>query len=340
MMNKNELRIAFMTEMGFVGKIDRFTNPNMRTEFCWMSALNATHYPISNFQLVWDHDIVIIIWPKGNAVTNSEGIEVILNKQDNFSKYAGIPIIETLKQNRNKVVAYMQEGPTWFSNDYTIINQIYHFNIIQESDIIFAHNEYDTRYYKGMFPGKRVEVMRSLMYVDHLDNKIQYDRQERAIIGGNMCRWYGGFQSYIIASIFNVPIDIPTMHNRRDGEEFLENLHHLPYMSWNDWIINLSKYKYAVHLMPTIAAGTFNMNCAYWGIPCIGNKYVGTQRICFPSLSVDINDIQSARELAIRLKEDTTFYQHCSEFAKEAYNNFYGEQNFLEHFYKSIEGIL
>ena len=43
--------IAFFTEMGFTGKIPR-THENMRTEFAWMCALNATHYPITSAQKI------------------------------------------------------------------------------------------------------------------------------------------------------------------------------------------------------------------------------------------------------------------------------------------------
>jgi len=44
--------------------------------------------------------------------------------------------------------------------------------------------------------------------------------------------------------------------------------------------------------MLTIAAGTFSLNCAYFGIPCIGNEKVDTQRLCFPELSVDVENIE------------------------------------------------
>jgi hypothetical protein len=92
---------------------------------------------------------------------------------------------------------------------------------------------------------------------------------------------------------------------------------------WNEWINQLSQFKYAVHLMPTIAAGTFSLNCAYLGIPCIGNQNVDTQRLCHPELSVDIADIEQARYLAKRLKKDELFYENCSKVAKENYNKYY-----------------
>ena len=72
--------------------------------------------------------------------------------------------------------------------------------------------------------------------------------------------------------------------------------------------------------MPTIAAGTFSLNCAYFGIPCIGNEKVDTQRICHPELSVDVDDIEKASKLALKLKYDMDFYDECSRIAKFNYS--------------------
>ena len=85
----------------------------------------------------------------------------------------------------------------------------------------------------------------------------------------------------------------------------------------------LSTFKYAIHLMPTVAAGTFSLNCAYFGIPCIGNEKVDTQRLCHPDLSVDVDDVEKARKLAKRLKEDSTFYTVCSKMSKAMYKEIY-----------------
>ena len=41
------MKIAFITEMGFEGKIPS-NHPNMRTEFAWMHALNADHFHRGN----------------------------------------------------------------------------------------------------------------------------------------------------------------------------------------------------------------------------------------------------------------------------------------------------
>ena len=104
--------------------------------------------------------------------------------------------------------------------------------------------------------------------------------------------------------------------------------HQLPYMEWSDWIRELNKVKYGVHLMRTHAAGTFALNCAYLGIPCIGYKGLDTQEICHPNLSIDLGDIPGAIEKITKLKEDKAFYNFCSVAAKDNYKKHYHEDQF------------
>jgi hypothetical protein len=114
---------------------------------------------------------------------------------------------------------------------------------------------------------------------------------------------------------------------------------HLPRVMWTDWIKQLSTFKYAVHLMPTVAAGTFALNCAYLGIPCIGNKQVDTQAVCHPNLAVDVHDIKSARALAKQLKEDEDFYKECSEMAKATYSSFYSLDYWKEMLKRKLDAL-
>ena len=70
------------------------------------------------------------------------------------------------------------------------------------------------------------------------------------------------------------------------------------------------------------------MNCGYLGIPCIGYNRVDTQRKIFPKLSIDVDDLESARKLANRLVNDNNFYQECSQEAIENFEKHYSEQKF------------
>ena len=161
---------------------------------------------------------------------------------------------------------------------------------------------------------------------------------DAVMIGGNMVRWYGGFDSYVVAQQFDMPISAPSMGRKIDREDELD-IQHLPYMTWVDWINELSQYHVGVHMMPTHAAGTFTLNCAFHGIPCIGYEQVDTQRDLHPLTSVKNEDVESARKIAEKLKNDDGFYQECSNQSQELWKELYSEKVFLEHMNK-VFGML
>ena len=316
------MRVAFLTEMGFEGKVPS-THENMRTEFAWMHALDADHYSIYNSQSmmkVRNYDKVFIIFPKGQVYLNAVGSK-LSNEKNSVSELLQVDIISILRSQGNKSIYYVQEGPHWLWNDYEIVDQIGFYNFVSSCDGVYAHNEYDTKYYKGMFPHLTVKVIPTLM-IETLLKDIIPRPEDKVIIGGNFARWYGGFESYIVASEFGVPMWAQTSHAKREHENQMENLNHFPRFMWIEWMKELSKFKYAVHLMPTVAAGTFSLNCAYFGIPVIGNISVDTQRLCNPNLSVDVQDIQRARELATLLKSDNDFYNEQSNLCRSNYKHF------------------
>lgn len=315
------MRVAFLTEMGFVGKIPS-THTNMRTEFAWMHSMNADHYCIYNdLSIIKNYDEVFIIFPKGHVFLRLDGCKI----QDGVNPVSNLlsrNIVDELKLHGNRKISYVQEGPHWWWNDYDIPDQIGFYNFVSSCDKIYAHNESDTKYYRGMFPHVEVGVINTTM-IETLTADIVPSPENKVIIGGNFARWYGGFESYIVASEFNVPIWAQTSHATREYENQMENLNHLPRLIWIDWMRELSKFKYAVHLMPTVAAGTFSLNCAYFGIPTIGNIQVDTQRLCHPELSVDVHDVELARQLANKLTTDSEFYTHCSTQALRNYQTYY-----------------
>jgi len=276
--------------MGFTGKIQADYN-NMRTEFAWMYALDADHYHLGSFSLVKDYDHVFIIFPKGQINYSTIGVK-LSDVPNPYSQLLASDWLQKLKVN-NKKVYYVQEGPHWMFTELEIADQIHFYNMLTS-----------------------VDTISTLMIEDSIKN-VEWKPENKVIIGGNFARWYGGFESYIVAQEFQVPIWGQTSHAMREHEDQL--IQHLPRVMWTDWIKQLSTFKYAVHLMPTVAAGTFALNCAYLGIPCIGNKKVDTQKICHPLLSVDIEDVESARQLASQLRKDKNFYEECSRIAKTGY---------------------
>ena len=295
------MKIAFFTEGRYQGKIQR-NELNMRTDLAWICALKADHWNV-NQSPNQQYDLGIVIIPKKNP-------QFDLNK---------------IKQYCNKV-AVMQEGPNWYWQDYPLQQQIWYFNTIQEADFMFVHNKSDKKYYEGL-TGKECKILPSLMIEDSIKNLPQVER-ENVIIGGNFCSWYGGFDSYIVAQEADCPIYIPSMGRKIEGEEEMDNLNHLPYMNWVEWIKTLNKFKYGIHMMRTHAAGTFALNCAYLGIPCIGYEGLDTQEKCHPNLTVKLGDLVDAKKKIIELKNNKDWYRECSKVAKFNYKQYYHESKF------------
>ena len=316
------MKIAFFTEGEAFGLIPR-DYPNMRTDMAWICASEAVRIPFMKTEELQNErfDLGICIIPKRLDLTHKQHA---LEQSD----------IPRIKQMCSKVVS-MQEGPHWYFQDYPLEQQIWYYNLLQEMDEVFVHNEMDATYFRGL-TGKSCKVMRTLLIEDCIKDIPRDYTGSGVMIGGNFCHWYGGFDSYIVAQEFGEEVSVPSMGRKIKGEEQMENLNHLPYMTWNNWMAELSKRKYAVHLMRTQAAGTFALNCAYFGIPCIGYKGLDTQEICHPLTTVDIGDLERAKEIAHKLKTVPSFYKLCSETAVKRYNNEYTEEKWLERFKSMI----
>ena len=228
----------------------------------------------------------------------------------------------------------MQEGPHWYFQDYPLDQQIWFYNTLQEMDFLFVHNHSDAIYFRGL-TDKDCKVMRSLMIEDTVKD-LPITTGNGVMMGGNFCYWYGGFDSYMVAQEFGEEVYVPSMGRKIEGEEQMENLNHLPYMNWMYWVAELSKRKYGVHLMRTHAAGTFALNCAYLGIPCIGYEGLDTQDMCHPLTTVKLGDLSHAKELAHKLKTVPDFYKICSETAIKRYNSEYKEEVWLQRFKSMI----
>ena len=297
--------ITFFTEGGYNGKVPR-NHPNMRTDLAWVCALNADHWNINQTPNK-TYELGIVIIPKNNPQFD----------------------INRLKQFCSKI-AVMQEGPNWYWQDYPLDQQIWYYNTIQEADFMFVHNQSDKNYYEGL-TGKECKILPSLMIEDSIGNLPKVNRQN-VVIGGNFCSWYGGFDSYVIAQELDCPIYIPSMGRKIEGEEQIPNLNHLPYMNWVEWIKTLNQFKYGIHLMRTHAAGTFALNCAYLGIPCIGYEGLDTQEYCHPDLTVKVGDLATAKKLITSLKTDNEFYNSCAIISKQNYNKYYHESRFNTSF--------
>jgi len=305
---ERRMEVVWFTEMGCEGKTPR-TYKNMRTEFAWFAAQNATHLNISRLETLKDQsiDIGVIIIPK------------------EVEHFISLDIAGHLKRVCKKY-AFMQEGPSWFFQSLPLQQSLWFFNIMAQADFVLAHNDRDKEYYKGLL-GKPTYINPTLMIEDLLE--IPEEERQGVIIGGNLVDWYGGFNSLIVAQELQEPIYAPQMGRMDKLETQMQEINHLPYLEWNQWMKTLNKFKYAVHLNPNTIGGTFYLNCAYLGIPCIGNKNTNTQRVCFPELSIEPDDLIGAKNLILKLQKDQEFYDYVSREAKHNYS-----KNFTEAQYK------
>ena len=300
------MKICYVTEMGFMGKIPR-DYPMMRTEQAWPCALEADCFPYNHIPTD-KYDLALFVIPKKNV-----------------SDWMANTTFDKMRTYADKI-AIMQEGPQWCFQDYSLVEQIWYYNTIRQADILFTHNEIDRTYYEGITGHPDVRLLPTLMIEDSIKDLPEVDRKG-VMIGGNFVSWYGGFDSFLVASELEESIHSPQMGRRQEGESQL-GITQLPYMNWVEWIKELNKYKYAVHLMRTHAAGTFALNCAYLGIPCIGYEGLDTQQLCHPNTTIKVGDLPEARKIIRNLKEDKEFYQECSIVAKQNYKNYYHENQF------------
>lgn len=286
------MKIAFFTENSLPTNVPG-NFPNSRTDIAWQIALKSDHWQLGTIPDVSDkfYDIGIVIFPKRSNVYTLEP----------YRKFC-------------KKIGVMQEGPNWNWQDLPMHLQVSYFNALQDSDFLLCHNLLDVKYFSGLLtPPKHIFKMPTLMNEWCIDKSKIVPAEERSgvIVGGNMASWYGGFDSMVVAQQFGEPISVVSMGRKREEEEiYFPDVKYIPYMVWNEWIYELSKYKYAVHLMRTHAAGTFALNCAYLGIPCIGYNGLDTQEQCH-STSVEMGDLQSAIQIAQKLKHNPSYYEDC-----------------------------
>ena len=300
------MNIGFFSEAGYEGKVSR-DNPNMRTDVAWVCALGATHHPIYKLHELSDnlYDIGVMILPK--------------NRQP-LLEY---PLLEQYKRVCKKVTI-MQESYYNYWQDSEIIEQIWYFNFITQMDLIFCHNDVDLTYYNGL-TNVRTELLPSVMITDDIVPRSEWG--DAVIIGGNFVWAYGGFDSYQVARELTDDVHAVTTGRMKKEEE--QVLKHIPWVLWKDWINILSQFNVGVQL-GTASAGTFNLNCSFHGIPCIGYSNVNTQKILHPSTTVEVGDIGGAKEIARKLK-NKKFYDSCMEETSENYKKYYTEDKFLDH---------
>lgn len=313
------------SEMGFEGYFP-VNYPNLRVLETQLLYLEAYHLPIQ--KIITEGKTY-----KGSLLYN-------IGKGD-FEK----PYISDLYHNYHNIVGLLQEkfegvyiyqdGEIGWWNQVDTRLQAWWYNQLRAASGILVPNSTDVSFYKGLFPDKEIKVIRSVMTDEGLDKSKFKPKENRTLITGPLTREYNGFSQLLLAHNLDMPVDIPPMGESRmpkDSWEMADNLgvNYLEYMTWAEWMYNLSRYKIGYMMSSATASGSFALNCAYLGIPCIGDKRADTQSILFPDLAVDVFDNEKALELTFKLKNDLDFYIEVSNKAKRLYKKEFTKEKMLK----------
>ena len=302
------LKVGFFTEGGFEGKI-ALDNINIRTDAAWMYLTDATHHNFSRLPNLSDnlYDIGVMILPKKRRM--------LLN----------YPLLEQYRRVCKKVTV-MQESYYNYWQDSPIDEQIWYFNFITEMDIIFCHNDVDLDYYYGL-TNVRTELMPTVMITDGIVRRNEWG--DGVILGGNWVKDYGGFDSYQVALEITDENNITAITTGRMKPEESQMFNHIPWVMWREWIDILSQFNVGVQL-GTAAAGQFQLNTSFHGIPCIGYSNLNTQSILHPLTTVELGDIDKAKDIARKLKDDK-FYKLCMDTTQKRFEKYYSEEMFVKN---------
>ena len=172
---------------------------HMPVDLAQQCAFKALNFHYSQLDTINEKfDVAILLIPK-----TGKDREALLN----------IDIVGKAKKIANKVW-FMQEGPAWIFQDMPLHHQFWHYNVLADVDGILTENKTDIPYFRGLVGGsKPIHDIPSLMIEDAFDSHGITHKNDRkgVIIGGNFVRWYGGFDSYIIARELDIPISSVSM---------------------------------------------------------------------------------------------------------------------------------
>ena len=320
------MNIKYSTsEMGFEGYFP-VNYPNLRVLETQLLYLEAYHLPIQKILTEGKAYKGSLLYNIGKGGFEKPYISDLYHNYHN--------VVAQLKEKFEEVYIY-QDGEIGWWNQVDTRLQAWWYNQLRAANGILVPNSTDVSFYKGLFPDKKIKVIRSVMTDEGLDKTKFKPKEDRTIVTGPLTREYNGFSQLLLAHNLDMPVDIPPMGESRmpkDSWEMASNLgvNYLQYMSWTEWMYNLSRYKVGYMMSAATASGSFALNCAYLGIPCIGDKRADTQSILFPDLAIDVFDNKKALNLTLKLKNDLDFYIEVSNKAKRLYKKEFTKEKMLQ----------
>ena len=196
---KNYEKISFISELPFDGKVSR-NHPHMRTEFVSFVHLKADHYCYKNI---------------GNIKSKYDHVVLLISKSDEIREWLyNYPNLVSDLRGVGSKIWFMQEATAQIYQTKELHHQIRHYNLLQEVDGILTENYTDYKYFRGMTSSdKEIHTIPTLIIEDNFKHLTNVERDDKVMMGGNFTSWYGGFDSFLVASEFDLPISVPKMRN-------------------------------------------------------------------------------------------------------------------------------
>lgn len=306
------MKILWISEMKYKGTISEDHN-NLKSDVALVCSIKAEHQPMFRTKS-WTEDIF-------------EDYDFVMfnNTQKLYSHPYLINMFDKIKKHCK--IGFFQEGPINDWQDWEVKEQALLLRTMKKIDAYFCSNKRDIPYFKEHVNDKAMVFwQKSPINLEKVQKNILTKEERQGImLGGSICcKWYNGMTSLKIADSITTPILIPKMGKTQDYEPFYyssfskNKCYMVLYFNFDKWIEVLSHLKYGIHMMPSVAAGSFHVNCSALGIPCIGNSDIDTQKIMFPDLSLHpYRQIKEGKELLKRLSKDDSFYDEVTKKALE-----------------------
>lgn len=287
------MRIAFVTEMPFFGKLPKEFK-DFRTVESWIYGFGAVNVPFNKLDKVSsaDFDLFIIIIPKGHA----EVCSIILEK---------LPMKQTV---------VLQEGPCYYFQDLPSEQVLVYEKLLRDCKMILCHNERDCSYFRQF-------NKTCLRLPTCCDTQLSFKRDKRdkvALSFGSQCSWYNGQTSYRILKDSGFEIVCPRMGRFKKDEKLecdVKNIGVFDYMPWYTFMSAIRNVGLACHMMPTMAASSYAIICAMLSIPCIcGPSDIAKDLFPYTTTS-DPYDYEMGSIMVKKLVGDKDFYDKVVDHA-------------------------
>ena len=337
-MDTGKINVIITTEMGIVGKVPE-DYPNMRVEFAWARALDAIFVPLLSLN---------------NYLSNAETLAntIILFILPNGSRRYDHYPLEIKKQYACKI-GVIQEGPITIYQDWSVTEQLNNFHTLENVDALCVHNVADKLYLKNLLniDVNKIHIFQTIINDRILKKVVPLPMEKRRgiILSGNFSSWYGGMMAYkLVRKMFpDEKIYMPGSGRVTRDEHIFKDITILPWYSWEDWMEMLNQFKIGINLMSTRAAGTFSLNCALLGIPCIGFSDLDTQLLTqLDTLTFDKENLQpihpkypKIHEVLYTLYNDKNVYKMAQGYGLQISKQ-YSIENKKEYFQNIMKKIL